>query len=533
MAFLMGSDIMKIPVYVVTGFLDGGKTTFLNNLLNKKDWKEISILVIQFESGEEDFHGRHNNCHKISFPKKTLEQQQKQIIDEILQNIQEHEPDEIWIEWNGVVPFSQLQLLFLNSPLHRLCKIQKVLHIADAEKIENILGRTGSALPEQIANSDFAVIRGARSKTAYKRIRRVMGGINPGINLYEARAYNDLYKQLFSGKGHPVNVFFQVTVLIIALYFIVKPAMDALKIPTNTIINVFLGIILQAVPFLLIGVLLSSAIQIFIPKETIERRFPKSIGLGMLVAILGGFCLPVCDCASIPIFRSLVKKGIPLPVAITFMTATPVINPVVILSTYYAFGGNMAIVINRICFGIIVSVLIGLTFANSSAQSHVLTGGALDRLMCSCGCYEDAESVTTFTGKIGLFLRHSQAEFFSVGKYLVIGTFISSIFQTIGTGIFTSSQSSANLALSIFIMMVMAFVLSLCSSSDAVIARSFSNQFPIGAIMGFLVFGPMMDIKNVMMLSSGFSKGFIVKLLLRAFIICFILVFLFSSLGGI
>jgi uncharacterized membrane protein YraQ (UPF0718 family) len=80
----------------------------------------------------------------------------------------------------------------------------------------------------------------------------------------------------------------------------------------NTVINVFLGIILQAVPFLLIGVLLSSAIQIFIPKEWIERRFPKSIGLGMVVAILGGFCLPVCDCTSIPVFRSLVKKGIPL-----------------------------------------------------------------------------------------------------------------------------------------------------------------------------------------------------------------------------
>ena len=89
------------------------------------------------------------------------------------------------------------------------------------------------------------------------------------------------------------------------------------------------------------------------------------------------------------------------------------------------------------------------------------------------------------------------------------------------------------LAVSIIIMMTMAFVLSLCSSSDAVIARSFANQFPMGAIMGFLVFGPMMDIKNVMMLSSGFSKSFIVKLLFTAFIVCFAVVFLFTGLGGI
>jgi len=142
------------------------------------------------------------------------------------------------------------------------------------------------------------------------------------------------------------------------------------------------------------------------------------------------------------------------------------------------------------------------------------------------------DSITTFIGKAGLFIRHSQAEFFSVGKYLVIGAFISSLFQTMGRGIFTTAQSGADLAVSIIIMMVMAFVLSLCSSSDAVVARSFASQFPPGAIMGFLVFGPMMDIKNVMMLSSGFSKRFIGKLLLTAFMVCFALVFLFFGLGG-
>jgi uncharacterized membrane protein YraQ (UPF0718 family) len=152
--------------------------------------------------------------------------------------------------------------------------------------------------------------------------------------------------------------------------------------------------------------------------------------------------------------------------------------------------------------------------------------------MCSGGCYEDAESITTLSGKLGLFIRHSQAEFFSVGKYLVIGTFISALFQALGTGIFTSAQSGAGLMISIVIMMVMAFVLSLCSSSDAVIARSFANQFPMGAIMGFLVFGPMLDIKNVMMLSAGFSKRFIGKLLLTTFLVCFAVVFLLSGLGG-
>lgn len=185
-------------------------------------------------------------------------------------------------------------------------------------------------------------------------------------------AHNDLYKQLFLKKEHPVNFFFLTVVLIVPLHFVAGPVLEAFQIPANAIINVFLGILLQAVPFLLIGVLLSSAIQAFIPQSAIERRFPKSIGLGMLAAIIGGFCLPVCDCASIPIFISLVIKGIPLPIAVTFMTATPVINPVVILSTYYAFSGNMTIVIGRVCFGIIAAVIIGLTFAVRPPKGHVL-----------------------------------------------------------------------------------------------------------------------------------------------------------------
>jgi uncharacterized membrane protein YraQ (UPF0718 family) len=408
-----------------------------------------------------------------------------------------------------------------------------VIHIADAANIENLLGRTGGALLEQIANSDLAVIRGVRSADAYRRIRRLLNGINPGIDICEIKEYKDLYKQLFGRKERWVNFLFLAAVFIVVLSIFSRTLFTVSQLPVSMVINIFLGLILQAVPFLLIGVLISSAIQVFIPQRAIESRFPKSIAKGIPVAIIGGFCLPVCDCASIPIFRSLVKKGIPLPVAVTFMTATPVINPVVILSTYYAFSGNWTIVAGRVCLGIAAAVIIGLTFAVRPPKGHILSGGALDRLMCSCGCYEDVEAVATLKEKAALFVRHSQAEFFNVGKYLVIGTFIASVFQVLGTGMFTAAaQNSASLALSTVIMMAMAFVLSLCSSSDAVIARSFVRQFPMGAVMGFLVFGPMMDIKNVLMLSSGFSKQFIARLLFTAFIVCFVVVFLFFALGG-
>lgn len=519
---------MKIPVFVITGFLDAGKTTLLNRLLSCREWSRTRLLVIQFESGEEEFQSVYPNCMNLVYSKKKLENNFGNIAAELLNVIQKYEMEEIWIEWNGVIPFSELHRLFFKFSLYQYCNIQKVIHIGDAAELENLLGRTGEALPGQIANSDLAVIRNADSKAVFRRIRHQLKCLNPDVDLYPFTGKSTLdllRRQLYREKEHPVGFFCVVTFLLLTLHYVARPVLELNQFPINTITNVFLGMILQAVPFLLIGILLSSAIQVFLPKSWLERCFPKSLPLGILVAVIGGFLLPVCDCVSIPVFKSLVRKGIPLPVAVTFMTASPVINPVVILSTYYAFNGNMTIVAGRVCLGLVASILIGISMAVWPPRTQVLSGGRMDMVMCSCGCYDETKYNSAPIGKIKMFLNHSQAEFFSVGKYLMIGILIASVFQVMGGGLFEFAQQGSGLAVSITVMMAMAFILSLCSSSDAVIARSFASQFPAGAIMGFLVFGPMMDIKNIMMLSSGFSIRFVLKLLVTTFLVCFAVVF--------
>lgn len=515
---------MRIPVYVVTGFLDSGKTSLLKHLLNQREMRETQLLLIQFESGEEEFSSRDQNCDVLGFSKEDLEQCPKQISQQIGIYLNEHEADEVWIEWNGVTSFSELQALFSDTNLHRACKIKKVIHMADAETLDVMLGRTGGAMPEQISNCDLAVVRNMESNDAAKHVRRLMRSINPDVDIYEATQTSKILRDIYSTYANPISILCIGIVWFMAVYYIIAtPSFDLSQTPLNILVNVFLGIILQAVPFLLVGVLISSAIQIFLSSDVIERKFPKKLGLGMLVAVFLGFCMPVCDCASVPIFRSLVKKGVPIPAAVTFLTATPVINPVVILSTYYAFNGSLRVVAVRVGLGIISSFLIGLLFAIVPSRGKILSD-SFDGIMCSCGCYDGAPSVTGVKGKFGLFIRHSQAEFFNVGKYLMLGAFISAFFQTIGTRSL-SVQNGAGFALSLLVMIIMAFLLSLCSTSDAVVARSFSSNFSTGAVMGFLVFGPMMDIKNLFMLSGGFSKGFVGKLLLFTFIVCYFVVF--------
>lgn len=523
---------MRIPIFVVTGFLDAGKTTLLNSLLGQDKMPDRHLLLIQFESGEEEAAVGSHNCEVMVFSKEDLDHRSAQISTQILCYLNENKVDQVWIEWNGVTPLFSLQTLLMEEGLHRLTKISRIIHVTDAKTLDAMLGQTGGAMPEQIQNCDLAVVRNARSTDEIRHVRRVLRGMNPGVGIYGETQTSKILRGIDRDRADPVSLFCIGLIWLVTVYYLVaysmisNPSFDLSKSPLNTLVSAFLGILLEAIPFLMIGVLLSTAIQIFVPSQVIERRFPKKLGVGMLSAILLGFCLPVCDCASVPIFRSLIKKGIPVPVAVTFLTATPVINPVVLLSTYFAFNGNLRIVAVRAGLGILSAVLVGLFFAVFPSRGKTLSDG-FDGIQCSCGCYSGAASASGARGKLDLFIRHSQAEFFNVGKYLMAGAFISAFFQTIGTKSL-SVQGGTGFALSLLVMILMAFLLSLCSTSDAVVARSFSSSFSSGAVMGFLVFGPMMDIKNLTMLSGGFTGSFVRKLGLCTFVVCYVVVFVLA-----
>ncbi len=351
------------------------------------------------------------------------------------------------------------------------CRLQKILHVGDGEALERLLGGAGAALTDQISGCDFIVLRNARDKE-FRRLRQLLRGLNPGVSVLRSDWLRDIEKALQKPRPAPNTFFLLGLVYFCVAYLLLRLVLGGTRV--DGVVNVFLGILLQAVPFLLIGVLLSSAIQVFISDKLIAEKFPKHPAGGFLFALLAGFCLPVCDCTSIPVFRSIVRKGVPL--------------------------------------------------SGAKFKSDVLTGGGLGAL-CGCGCAADPGA-----GKLESFMLHAQSEFFSVGKYLLLGAFVSALFQTMGAGL-SRTGAGEGLLLPLLLMMAMAFLFSLCSSSDAVVARSFAAQFPMGALMGFLVFGPMMDVKNVLMLSGSFSKKFVLRLAFTMFAVCGAVVFAAFSLG--
>lgn len=515
---------MTTPLYVVAGFLESGKTTFIAQMLRHCRKKEI--LVLQFEEGEQELNET-KNCKLLSWSKKELEDSILQIADDICMVMQQQKFDEIWVEWNGLEAFSKLERIFLQLRMGELFHIAKVIYLADVPTADMLLGQTGAAPVSQVAASDLSLLRNADTREVRRRFEQKIRSVSRS----EVRLLSSPeIKQLVRKRRISPYVPFAVITGIIGILILAAPLLEQGGILFNTILTLFMGVFLEGVPFLLLGVLLSSAIQVFLPQRWMERVFPRNPILGMLMGMAGGFFLPVCDCAAIPVFKSLLKKGVPIQAAICFMAAAPVVNPVVLLSTYYAFNLDLRVVFYRLGLGLVCAFIIGLTFFFKRLD-QLFREGTEDFGSCSCGCYEESGEPKGITGKFQLFMRHAQTEFFNVGKYLIIGIFFSAVFQAADLN-WLKGFGAISMPIALLAMILLSFLLSLCSSSDAVVARSMSGMFSFVPMMGFLVFGPMMDIKNLLMLNGYFKKTFVVRLALTTLIVCYGVILIFGLLGG-
>ncbi|HWI49325.1 MAG TPA: permease [Rummeliibacillus sp.] len=276
--------------------------------------------------------------------------------------------------------------------------------------------------------------------------------------------------------------------------------------------TIFISIIIEAFPFVLIGVFISGIIQMFVTDQMIAKIVPKNRVLAVLYGALIGALFPSCECGIIPIVHRLLKKGVPLHVAIPFMLTGPIINPIVLFSTFIAFGNNWQMVWYRAGFAIIIAFVIGIILSYQFKGTQLLDEDEHDH---------HHEHATTLWKKFVGTLNHAVEEFFSVGKYLIIGAFIAASMQ-----IFVKTDVLMELgqtkATSSLVMMMLAGILSLCSEADAFIAASFRGTFSTSSLVAFLLIGPMVDIKNLLMMYHTFKKKFIAVLILYIVVLVFI-----------
>ncbi len=311
----------------------------------------------------------------------------------------------------------------------------------------------------------------------------------------------------------------------------------------------FLGILFEGAPYILLGTLISGFIDAYMPSDLMDRLLPRNRYGAIALSGLLGAVFPVCECAIVPVIRRLVQKGLPISCAITYMLSAPIVNPIVVFSTLSAFSGDDAwfMTLSRVGVAYAVTVLVGIVVQQFSARS-ILRGGIYRGIQSAIDGQDkqqnhahdhdhdhdhehehehehehdhdhDHDHDHGHSGerdRLVLAMRTAARDFLDVGMYFTIGVLITALYRT------QIDQASVDAFgasdwMGVPAMMALAFVLSLCSTSDAFIAAQMLS-FSQAAKLAFLTYGPMMDVKLVFMYGAVFKPRFVVALALGLFV---------------
>jgi uncharacterized protein len=269
----------------------------------------------------------------------------------------------------------------------------------------------------------------------------------------------------------------------------------------QTFLVIATSIVVEALPFVLLGALVSALIEVFVPDRAFAAVARLPLRWQVPGACLAGFAMPVCECGSVPVARRLILRGVHPAAGLAFMLASPVINPIVLLSTAVAYQGQgaVAMVAGRAGLGVIVALAAATIIAGPR------TGWLLRPRAVEAHDHRHGSRVQAVAD-------HLAGDLLFMGRFVIAGAVLAAAMQTavpqsVFTGVLTSPFVGS------LLLMALAFVLSLCSEADAFVAVSFI-QFPPGPQLAFLVFGPILDIKLALLYGATFGRAFVLRLAL-------------------
>ncbi|MFF1612777.1 permease [Amycolatopsis sp. NPDC058278] len=294
-----------------------------------------------------------------------------------------------------------------------------------------------------------------------------------------------------------------LTLVLLAGFLAQGPVRRLLSAPVmQSWMTVFVAVVVQALPFLVLGVLLSAGLAVFVPPSFFTRVLPKRPSLAVPVAGLAGAVLPGCECASVPVAGALVRGGVRPSAAVAFLLSAPAINPVVLTATAVAFPGQPRMVVARFVASLAASCVMGWLWQRLGRPDWLRprahehgdggTGGAV------------------FWGSVRHDVMHA-------GGFLVGGAMAAATLKAVVPASWLHA-AAGNPVVAVLALSALAVLLSICSEADAFVASSLT-QFSPTARLAFLVVGPMIDLKLFGMQAATFGRGFALRFAPATFVV--------------
>jgi uncharacterized protein len=256
--------------------------------------------------------------------------------------------------------------------------------------------------------------------------------------------------------------------------------------------TVFCGVFVQAVPFLVLGVVVSGAIAALAPAERLARWLPRRAGAAILAAAVAGAALPGCECGSVPLARRMFSDGTLGAAALTFMLAAPAVNPVVLVATAVAFPGQPQMVAARAAASLLTAVAVGAGWSRWGRPDWITRRLPGPRA-------RDAS-------RWAVFREAARHDFVAAASYLVVGAGAAAVLHVLVPP-WVFEHLAGHLVVGVLAMATLAVVLALCSEADAFVASSLS-MLPLLPRLVFLVVGPAVDVKLIAMHAGMFGRAF-------------------------
>ncbi|MEV1288841.1 permease [Micromonospora sp. NPDC049679] len=318
-------------------------------------------------------------------------------------------------------------------------------------------------------------------------------------------------RRLFGDRVGSVEVLAVLLILLVVFRAQVASLISDPRLQTWT--TVFVSVMVQAMPFLVFGVVLSAVIAVFVPRSFWAKALPKHPALAVPVASCAGVVLPGCECGSVPIAGSLIRRGVTPAAALAFLLAAPAINPIVLTATAVAFPDNPEMVVGRGVASLIVAMVMGWLWLRLGRAEWIRLPHRPD--------LDDLSRGRAFWAAVRHDVMHA-------GGFLVIGAMAAAAINVLVPEVWLQRLAD-NPVLSVIALAVLAVLLSICSEADAFVAASLS-QFSLTSRLVFLVVGPMVDLKLISMQAGTFGRRFALRFAPATFAIA---VLVAVAVGGV
>ena len=264
--------------------------------------------------------------------------------------------------------------------------------------------------------------------------------------------------------------------------------------PLQDFLTFLISIVVEALPFVVLGIIISVAVQVWLPEGWLLRRLPKCRWVRQVTISLLGVFVPVCECGNVPLARGLLVQGLSASESLVFLLAAPVLNPVTIITTQQAFANDPVVLAGRMAGGFVIANVVGWVFMRRR-RDELLQPDFIKTCQISRHIHE-----RRWARSLELF-RHEASHILPA---LLFGAAAAALVQVAVPREILLTLGS-NPAWSIAAMLVLAFVISICSNVDAFFALAFRDTFTAGSLVSFLVFGPMIDIKLLSLMRTTYQ----------------------------